>query len=192
MRRLTVIGAALLLACGGQALAAPAPACLSPATPADGPVSFRDVKFVIFEAAVPGGPASSRQTVVGMQGCAVLSGTATSYYFRYLPVLYTVDGHLLRTGTLVSQRVMADDPVHGGVAHDIITDSFSLGYVVDPSKLPHSLTLTGVSVGACTVTADGSCAPLPAGTPSRNITVPACLADGTMPAPAECPDAASH
>jgi hypothetical protein len=168
---------------------APSTACLSAATQEDGPVAFRDVKFAVYEAGVPGGAAGARQSVVSMQACLMVTGTAPAYAVSYLPAVYTTDGHMLHAGNASFIRVPADDP-KGGPAHMVITESFSIGYLIDRSKLARSLTVSGLRAGPCTAAPDGRCQPLPAELPMRRVVVPACLADGSVPPPAECPAAA--
>lgn len=194
MRPSTIIAlAALGAASAGGAVPAfgqaPSAACLSPAAQEDGPVAFRDVKFAVYEAGVPGGPAGARQSVVSMQACLMLSGNAPAYAVSYLPAVYTADGHMLHAGNASFIRVPADDP-KGGPAHAVITESFSIGYLIDRNKLARSLTISGLRAGPCIAAADGRCQPLPADLPMRRVTVPACLAEGSVPPPAECPAAA--
>jgi|GEM_PF-5878128 len=191
MRIPGLIVAALLMAGAAQAqTATPSAACLAPMTPQDGPVAIRDVKFVVYEAAMPGSGANTRQSVVAMQACAALSGTATTYALTYRPVLFSADGHLLQGGTLVSNlKVPADDAAKGGPAHALITETFSVGYIIDRARLGKTMMFTALAAGPCTAQANGSCAPLPSDVQARTITVPACIADGTAPTPAECPAA---
>lgn len=189
MRAVTLFAFAALCATAMPAAAqAPSTACLAPAAPEDGPVAFRDVKFVVYEAGVPGGAAGARQSVVSMQACLMISGTAPAYAVAYLPVLHTADGHMLQAGNASFVRIAADD-AKGGPAHAVITENFSIGYLIDRAKLGRTLTLSGLRAGPCTAAADGRCQPLPADVPMRRVTVPACLADGSVPPPAECPAA---
>jgi hypothetical protein len=189
MRALTLTVLAALSAATPAAAQAPSTACLAPAAAQDGPVAFRDVKFAVYEAAVPGGAATARQSVVSMQACLMVTGDAPAYAVSYLPAIYTTDGHMLHAGNAAFIKVVADDP-KGGPAHAVITESFSVGYLIDRAKLARSLTVSGLRAGPCTATADGRCQPLPADLPMRRVTVPACLADGSVPPPAECPAAA--
>src|SRR4051794_6535039 len=100
MRPLTIIAlAAAWAASAAPAWAqAPSTACLSPTAQEDGPVAFRDVKFAVYEAGVPGGAAGARQSVVSMQACLMVSGTSPAYAVSYLPAVYTADGHMLHAG----------------------------------------------------------------------------------------------
>ena len=193
MRHLALLATALLAASSAHAQTGPGPgpACLAPVTAADGPVAIRDAKFLVYETSVPGAGPQSRQTIVQLQACAALAGTATAYVLSYRPVLFSADGHLLQGGNLVNGlKILADDP-KGGPAHIVISDGFSIGYTIDHTKLARSIVITALTAGPCTATAGGACAALPPDTPVRTITVPVCLADGTVPPPAECPAAAA-
>ncbi len=189
MRALTLLALGALCAATPAAAQAPSEACLAAASPQDGPVAFRDVKFAVYEAGVPGGAPNARQSVVSMQACLMVQGSAPSYAVAYLPAIYTADGHMLHAGNAAFIRVPADDP-KGGPAHMVITESFSVGYLIDRAKLARALTVSGLRAGPCTATPDGRCQPLPADLPMKRVVVPACLADGSVPPPAECPAAA--
>ena len=82
------------------------------------------------------------------------------------------------------------DDAKGGPAHAVISESFSLGYLIDRTKLARTLVVSGLRAGPCTAAADNRCAPLPPDLPMRRVSIPACLADGAVPPPAECPAAA--
>ena len=192
MRLFALITAALLSSGAARAQTVPPAACLAPATAGDGPVAIRDAKLMVYESTVQGGGPQTRQTVVVLQACAALSGGATAYVLSYKPVLFTADGHLLQGGSMVSNlKVPADDPAKGGAAHSLISDSFQIGYAIDHAKLARTIMITALTAGVCVPQANGTCAPLPPDTPVRTVTVPVCFADGTFPAPAECPGAAT-
>jgi hypothetical protein len=186
MRGLSIIGLAMLAAGSGVALAAPPAACLAPSSAEDGPVSLRDAKLVVYETAVPGGAATTRQTVVLLHACVVLSGdpSTTSYTLGFRPVLYSTDGNQLQGGTPFNQPIAAENPAAGGAARTAIVDTISLGYAVNHAKLG-PLSLINVTLSACKK--DGSCTTLP---PVGTISTKACVADGIAPVPAECPAAA--
>ncbi len=187
--RMWAIMAAALLVCGGAH--AQSAACLAPAAPGEGPVAIRDAKFVVYETTVPGAGPQSRQTIVQLQACATLSGSATTYVLSYKPVLFSADGHLLQGGSLVSGlKVPADDPLKGGPAHALINETFSVGYALDHAKLPRTVMVTALVAGTC-IPQGAGCAPLPGDTPVRTVTVPVCLADGSFPPPSECPAGAA-
>jgi hypothetical protein len=183
-----------LLAAGpaqAQSAAGPGAACLAPAAAGEGPVAIRDAKIIVYETTVPGGGPQSRQTIIQLQACAALAGTATAYVLSYKPVLFSSDGHLLQGGTMVSNlKVPADDIAKGGPGHALINDSFSVGYAIDRTKLPKSIMITALTAGTCTPQGTG-CAALPGDTPVRTVTVPVCLADGSFPPASECPAGAS-
>ena len=190
MRWVALMSLAVLISGSAQAQSGPSAACLAPPVAGDGPVAIRDAKFLVYETTVNGGGAQSRQTIVQLQACAALAGTATAYVLSYKPVLFSADGHLLQGGTLVSAlKVPADDAAKGGPGHALINDSFSIGYAVDHAKLARTIMITALTAGACVAQANGACAALPADTPVRTVTVPVCMADGTRPPPAECPAA---
>ncbi len=187
MRTLVLIGMALFVAHGAQAQPAPSAACLAPAAAGEGPVTIRDAKFGVYETTVAGNPAT-KQTVVTMQACAMITGTANAYALSYRPVLFSADGHLLQGGTAVNNlRVVADDPVKGGAAHAVISENFTIGYAIDHSKIARTVLITALAAGTCTALPNGVCAPLPPDTQVRTITIPTCLADGAYPPPVECP-----
>jgi hypothetical protein len=180
MRAIVVLG----LTCFAHAALAQT-ACLAPPPAGEGPVSIRDAKIVAWEAGVSGGAADAKQTVVRLQACAVIAGNAAHYVLNYRPVLFTSDGHLLAAGSGASQRVDAEDP-KGGPGRYLLSEDFSVGYVIDHAKLPHKVMVTALSAGPCTPAANGACtpsAPLPA---PATVEVPVCLADGTVPPPPQC------
>jgi hypothetical protein len=185
MRTIVLLGMTLF----AHAALAQSPSCLAPSATGAGPVSIRDAKIVAWESGVTGGAAGARQTVVRLQACAVISGDAAHYVLNYRPVLFSADGHLLAAGNGFSQRVDADDP-KGGPARYLVSEDFSVGYVIDHAKLPSTVMVTGLAAGPCTLAASGACAPSAPLPSPATLTVPVCLADGTTPAPTQCPAAA--
>ena len=186
MRHLTLLAAALLASGAVQAQTA---ACLAPTGPQDGPVAIRDAKIVLYDTAMPGGGPQSRQTIVQLQACAAISGSAAVYALSYRPVLFSADGHLLQGGSLVSVLKVPADDAKGGPGHALINETFQVGYAIDRAKLPRSIMITALAAGTC-VPAGTGCAPLPGDTAVRTVTVPLCVADGSVPPAAECPAAA--
>ncbi len=186
MRPIALITAALLLAAG---TAQAQTACLAPTGPQDGPVAIRDAKIIVYEATMQGGGPQSRQTIVQLQACAAISGSATTYALSYRPVLFSADGHLLQGGTPVNGLKVPADDAKGGPGHALINETFQVGYAIDRAKLPHTIMITALAAGTCVPIGNG-CAPLPGDAAVRTVTVPVCLADGSFPAAAECPVAA--
>lgn len=183
MRHFAFAIAALLASGAAQAQST---ACLAPNAAQDGPVAIRDAKIVVYDTTMPGGGPQSRQTIVQLQACAAISGSATTYALSYRPVLFSSDGHLLQGGTPVSGLKVPADDAKGGPGHALINETFQVGYAIDRTKLPRSIMITALAVGAC-VPAGNGCAALPGDTPVRTVTVPVCLADGSFPPAPDCP-----